>query len=310
MTELKPPVVLGHLRAAASGNEFSAIRAELRRLDVDDAALRGLVAAVDERPESQARLLRLRSEILGPDADPRPFLLERYALLVAAVDRVAALATLHVPEDVVQLFLQEFEWLAGARGSELQRFEGGQHTFTAICKLVSLRRFPAGQVHWEVSGLPRSTFLRVKGLDRARLVGAVLRLGGFAPVVVPHMPWRRQLVLLERQQHLSLYRIAETMRRQTEIRGLIAEAWFHAPDTYKVSPHLAWVNRVFLEWGGVVVNSGPAGADSGVYERSEVRRRLAEEGKFEPSLGLVVWPRRAMLEWAAHYARDGLRAAG
>jgi hypothetical protein len=308
MSKLTAAAVQTRLLDAAHGTEFSGMRQQLGRIGWDDAAVRALVAEVAQRPELQSRFGRIRRDILGEDGDPRPYLIERYALLVTAAHWVSEVTALPVSEDVVALFLEEFVWLMQPRDSELAWFDAEQLTFPAICKLVTLRRFPAGQYHWEVSGLPRSTILRVKGWDRVRLAGAIFRMGGFAPLVAPHMPWRRpHLVLLESQHYLAYYRMAEAMRRQPRIRGLLAEAWFHAPDTYKASPHLAFLNRVFYEWGGVVMNSGPTDAGSGVYERGETRRRLAAAGKFTPTLGLVLWPRRAMLEWAAHYAGSSLR---
>jgi hypothetical protein len=270
-------------------------------MGIDDATLCASITEVDEHPESRAVMQRWRGDVLGP-ASPYPYLLERYALLVAAHHSIPRLATLPVPEDVIQLYLQELMRLANPHESELDWFDAGRNSFAAICKLVTLRRFPAGQFHWEVSGLERSSLVRVRGLDRVRLASAILRLGGFSPLFVPHLPWRKQIVLLERQQLLSYYRMAEAMRRQPQIRGLTAESWIHSPDTSGVSPHLAFVNRVLYEWGGVVVRSGPAGPLSGVFEGEELRKRLAEEGKFSPTSGLVVWPRRAILRWAAHYA--------
>jgi hypothetical protein len=310
MDALRVPAVRTRLRDTARGSEFLAIRAELQRLGVDDATLIAWVSGVNNFPESQTPLLRLRDEILG-SGDARPYLFERYALLVAAAERIVELPVLPVPEDVVQLALEELVWLTTPRDTELKWFEAGSYIFSALCKVVTLRRFPAGHLHWEISGFPRSAFLQARGFDRVRLASAVMRMGGFAPAIVPHNPWRKApLVMLERQQHLSFYRMAVAMDRQPAIRGFVAQSWFHAPDVHKASPHLAWVNRVFHEWGGVVVDAGPAGPDSGVFQGGEARRRLVEAGQYAPRLGLVVWPRRAMLRWASHYARTGLQAAG
>lgn len=309
--DLTPGAVRSCLADAIEGGAFRGVRDALRRLGVGDDALVALVAGVDERPESRTPLLRLREAAFGPTGDPHPHLLARYALLRAASLGITDLARLALPPDVTRLLLEEFVWLTAPAESELEWFEPGGYIFSALCKVVTLRRFPAGQLHWEVGGFPRSAFLRAKGFDRVRLARAVVRMRGFGPVFVPHTPWRRvPLVWLERQQHLSYYRMALAMHHQPAIRGLIAEAWFHAPDTYKVSPHLGWVNRVFHEWGGVVVDTGPAGENSGVFERGATRRRLAEAGQYTPRLGFVVWPRRAMLRWAAHYAGQGVQAAG
>jgi hypothetical protein len=303
MTELTADDVHGRLRDAAASEQFSPIRTAFSALGIDNATVVASIAEIDERPQTRAVVQRWRGEILGPGAGPRPYLLERYAILLAALHSVTKLTALAVPGDVVQMFLQEFVRLTAPGEGERDWYGADGPGFAAICKLVTLRRFPAGQFHWEVSGLVRSSFLRVRGFDRARLARAVLRLGGFSPVFSPHMPWRKQFMLLEGQLLLSYYRMAEAMRRQPRIRGLVAESWFHSPDTSRVSPHLAWLNAVFHEWDGVVVRSGPAGPLSGVFERESLRKRLADEGKFSPTLGLAVWPRRAMLRWADHYAR-------
>ena len=45
---------------------------------------------------------------------------------------------------------------------------------------------------------------------------------------------------------------------------------------------------------------GPAGPDAaGALSRSNKRRELYEAGDYQPQLGLVIWPRSAMLRWAA-----------
>jgi hypothetical protein len=61
------------------------------------------------------------------------------------------------------------------------------------------------------------------------------------------------------------------------------------------------MNRVFLENGGLVVVMGLADADCGVLSRSPERKKLYDAGLFKPTTGLVIWPRRAMLDWAARH---------
>lgn len=307
MSDLTPSSVRARVREAFGAQQFDPVRRALQELGASDASVIGLVAGVNNFLVSQAPLVRLRDDVARVAGEAAGAVFARYGLLLAAAQHIHDIPLVPVDHEVQTLFLEECIHLVNASGAERDWFEMGRPNFGSMCKLFTLRRFPAGQFHWEVSGLPRSTFLRVGGLDRARLVRAAWRLGGLSPLFVPHMPWRRQLTLLERQQHRALFRMAEAMRRQPQIRGLLAEAWFHSPDAPKVSPHLAFVNRVFQEWGGFVLDSGPATEESGVFVGGEGRRRLAAEGKFEPRLGLVIWPRREMLRWAAHVA--GLREA-
>jgi hypothetical protein len=92
--------------------------------------------------------------------------------------------------------------------------------------------------------------------------------------------------------------MARSMELQPDIKGLVASSWFRSPDTHRVSPGLAWVNTVVLENGGFVAVRGRARPDCGVFVRSPTRRRLYERGEFTPTIGLVIWPRRALLKWA------------
>jgi len=91
------------------------------------------------------------------------------------------------------------------------------------------------------------------------------------------------------------------MELQPAVRGFITCAWFHSPDTYTVSPHLAWLNQVFLENGALVATVGPDDPASGVLDRSPERRQAYENGTFKPTLGLIVWPREEMIAWAARH---------
>ena len=99
--------------------------------------------------------------------------------------------------------------------------------------------------------------------------------------------------------------MAQSLVRQPHVKGLVASSWLHSSDTFVVSPHLAWMNRTFLENGGLVVRMGPADPDCGVLSRSPERKRLYDAGLFKPTTGLVIWPRREMIAWAQRHPELG-----
>ena len=120
------------------------------------------------------------------------------------------------------------------------------------------------------------------------------------PVFFSHLnPMRKQTALSEREALRWYALMAEAMRLQADVRGFAACSWFRSPDTHAVSPHLAWLSDVFLSNGGIVVAAGPADPDCGVFHRSATRLRMYQAGRFKPTEGLVMWPRAAMLTWAA-----------
>ncbi|MGH9349370.1 MAG: hypothetical protein ACRD26_19140, partial [Vicinamibacterales bacterium] len=182
------------------------------------------------------------------------------------------------------------------------------NSFAAMCKVATLRRFPAGQLHWELSGLPRSWLLRVdpRALPRVWFYVAA-KLRGCAPAFFIHLNANRRdrFALLERESNRSYFRMAQSLALQPHVKGLVASSWLHSPDTMRVSPHLTSLNRVFLEHGALVTTMGPAAPDCGVFDRSPERRRLYENGAFRPTTGLVIWPRDAMLRWADTHPEYG-----
>ena len=104
--------------------------------------------------------------------------------------------------------------------------------------------------------------------------------------------------MLERETNRSWYRMAQSMKLQPQIRGLIASSWLHSPDTMRVSPHLAAFSRALLDNGALVIRHHAADPNCGVFYRSPERKKLYEEGQFVPTHGLVIWPRKEMLAWA------------
>ena len=237
--------------------------------------------------------------------ESRPF--ERFLLLTTALASLDRLPALPVSGDVRALICDEFRFYASPPGEHAHRYAIGSASFTAMCKTASLRRFPAGQFDWEVAGIPRSYIARV---PRQRLLTAIafaaFRMRGLKPVFFSHLNWRRpNSSLLEIEANRSYYRMAQALQLQPEVKGFAACSWFRSPETHRVSPNLAWLSRVILENGGLVAEAGPDSPDSGVLHRSATRRRLYEAREFRPTKGLVMWPRNAMIAWAAAHPELG-----
>lgn len=259
-----------------------------------------MAAAVDETLDSRAPIVALRDRIAARGVEVTGFAVERHLLSVAAAHGEALVERQPVSDVVKRLLREELDHMAHLDGRALATADVAGYPFVAMCRFATMRRWPAGQLHWEVSGIPRSTMLRASPRGVLRLAWHVAtRFRGRAPVFFNHLAWRRRtLVLSEAEQLRSYHRIAESMRLQPTIRGMVAGAWFHSPDTYRVSPHLAWMNRAFLENGGIVEICGPAAHDSGVFAGGAERRRAFDAGTFTPTLGLALWPRAALLGWA------------
>jgi len=180
-------------------------------------------------------------------------------------------------------------------------FAAGGYHFERAAKFATLRRFPAGPMEWEVSGIPRSWFLKPDFPENLRVLAFVgLRLRGVAPCFFMHVapqPRSRALVL-EAEVLRSYYRIVRSMELQPDMRALLACAWFHDPAAVRDYPHLEILNRPYLAAGGLITLLGPAPASSGVLEGNAQRRADYLAGKVKYRYGFAIWPRYAAIQWA------------
>jgi hypothetical protein len=279
----------------------SAREACRRALD-DDPQLSRLSAVMPKAPSlaARARLRRLRRRLGRQGLPVGGGAFERFLVIRAALDNLDRVATLPIDERVRELFYRKFAMYAAH--PPRNPLDVDDASFASMCQLATLERFPAGQLDWVVSGVPRSWLLRVPGRLLPRLLRVIAyELGGFAPAFFSHLDPHRpnQGLLLERESLRSYHRMARSMALQPGIKGLVTASWFHSPDTFAVSPHLAWVNEVFHDRGGHVFPLGRIDPSCGVLHRSPERQQAYDNGTFTPTEALVIWPRTAMLAWAA-----------
>ncbi len=255
-----------------------------------------------------SRLARIRERLARGGYPVGGGAFERMLIVSSALEAIDRLPALRVDDRVRELFCQNYQVYAATPHKLPEPFDLALASFICMARVATLSRFPAGQLDWEVSGIKRSWLVTGPWGSRVRLVSAILfDLRGVQPAFFSHInPNRRnQGILLERESLRSYHRMARSMAQQPQIRGLITASWLHSPDTFEVSPHLTWLNTVFLENGGRVLPLGRVDPDCGVLHRSPERQQAYEAGTFTPTAALVIWPRAAMLKWAA--AHEELR---
>jgi hypothetical protein len=233
---------------------------------------------------------------------PDEFLRERYLLATASLQSLERIEALPLPQRTKELLWKEYLFFAQPDKEWLWTFGASTRNYTSYASLALLEHFPAGQLNWNVSGIPRSWLPRITLRDMPRVLTFIAnRFRGLRPCFDVHVPSRRSPmpVLMERACHQSYRVIAEALLLQPEIRGIAAFSWLYATETQEVSPHLSWMNRMVLDNGGLISHLGYAPPDSGFLEGSVERKRLYEAGLYRPRYGLMLWPRDALLDWAA-----------
>jgi len=255
---------------------------------------------VNVRPESVAHLLHLAHSLRCDEVD-----FARCLLLQGSLSALPRVAAWRVFEGVKRLWAEDVLYYCQPAG-DLRIFSPAHIRFREMAKIVTLRRGPAGQFHWEAGGVPRSWIVHTTPWRWPGLFRVLFRLRGFGPLVETHINARRKNrpILTEAEGIRSYYRIARSIELQPEIQGLVAFSWLYCAETGRVTPHLQWLRRFFVERGAFVESVGAASPDSGFLVGSEERRRRYDEGKYRPQMTYVLWTRDQILRWARETALE------
>lgn len=93
---------------------------------------------------------------------------------------------------------------------------------------------------------------------------------------------------------------AGLLERYPGLVGATASGWFLDPALEKVSPNLSYVRETAERAGAFLIYEGPSEeASRQAAVASGTRRALIESRRYTPRAWRVVWPRRALLAWAA-----------
>lgn len=263
-----------------------------------------IIRAVQESPGSQAPVFALKESLRSLGTELYPDALERLLLACAVHESALKVDSLLVHGSVKTLIQKEFQAYLKPPGSGLQLI-AGTNLFVAACKIATLRRFPAGPMDWVVSGIPRSWILKMPIMKTAPALRYILKwFGGFKPAFYVHLaptPRNRALVI-PNEVRKAYYRMAKSLERQPEMKGIVCAAWFHDQDVLRETPHLYSLNEPYLEHGGrIVVRLGPAPANSGFLQYNPERRKLYDSGRLQPNITLALWPRMSALLWAEQH---------
>lgn len=246
--------------------------------------------------EHEHILARTRNEI----GQTELHLVDRAMVVETCAETVDRIADLRVDPVVKRLICQEFTFYSSIKADWSAHFDPESLSFRAYCGHALLLRFPAGQFSWNQAGLQRSALLEMPISLKPALLRHVMKMGGFAPCFEPHMAVFRKpfAALVERECLRSYHRMARTMELQPQIKGLVAASWLFDEHTIRLTPHIAFLRKLFEENGGFVGPLRPCEGNAGFLQGSEARRKAYQDGSYRPKETLVLWPRAAMIGWA------------
>lgn len=295
------------LHKALADPSFHEILERFRGILADRRSSMYLLRSIISQTNGASRALAIRNAF-GPSLTGHlecSALIQRYLLMQSAIGTLDQVDDIVVHPGVKRLICNEFQYFSRSPARESALFTLDSYSFWAFCKIALLRRFPAGQYQWEPSAFPKSFFVKlpVRTMPSVAFFIAT-QMKGFAPYIEPHMP-ARSVLLIEKESDKAWYRMARSVEANPSLKGLVAFSWLHSSDTYRISPHLSFVNKPFVESGAIITTIGFADQKSGFLEGSEQRKKLYESGDFKPTEGVVIWSREQMIRWAkAHPELD------
>ena len=286
---------------ALAAPDLTQAEAFFARRGLTEGARMDLLRASAQSQRASPELLALRDAFVaehGPAAEPGAF--ERALLVRAAVTSIGRLPGLPVDDSVKHLFCKEFTFYAQPAEFARGNFSFEQNVYFAMAKIVAVERFPAGGSQWEISGFPKRWLARVAPRYRGKTYRFLaLGMRGFKPYFVGHLAGTRLKLpcLIERECRVAFYRSALALEKQPSIRGMMAGSWLHSLETHRVSPHLAFLNRPYLEAGGIYTDLGPAHPNGGFLAGSPERAELYRSGEYKPTFGVVLVTRDQVIAW-------------
>ena len=222
-------------------------------------------------------------------------------LILNAPDK---LKLLNLPEDIKVLYNKNFKRIVEKIESE----PGNCFTYLydSFCKdlaVCSLRMIPVGARKIHLSSISRG-FLFRKGLPQfvKRGLFVLFELGGLSPLFGMHTDSNDNDLMAEFNHEgfvRTCIRIAELLKANENVKGLFGSSWFYDPQLEVISPRLAYLSQIITKNGGKSFYAGQSEqATQDAILKSPTRRRLYKEGKYIPTIYMVVWPRKKLINWA------------
>ena len=243
------------------------------------------------------------------EAQGGPGTLANYQKMVLAyliTDFDKRIQDLRVSNSVLTLLAPSFQRI-------LAQFENTENNFylhsnELFCKdlaLCRLKLLPCGSEFVDIySGVSRSILLRNTLHQFVRCTKFFILSGrGFRPWYESH--WDRRFIRsFTPQDYDQCYlRIAELLELNPEIKGMMGSSWWFDPALESISPNLTFLRKVPLDNGAQLfrVGTSAAATRTAIYLSAE-RRRLYDTGKYLPTIYLLAWARKDLLQWANRYA--------
>lgn len=162
--------------------------------------------------------------------------------------------------------------------------------------IFSGKFIPLKTYHANISGLPRSIFLDLKGWDKVSAFKYIFfGVKGFSPLLELHLPKLENTRFSANLYYEDCRITSYVLHRNEHIKGAMQMGWYIDPVLKEISPHLSGIGELARKFGALVLCVGSDDAAvSDATMKSEKRRKLYEEGLYQPKRFLRLWSRKVV----------------
>lgn len=280
--------------------------AELARADRERWTARAKSLLPDAAAAADLELPARRLAPVGDEVVARHGAAGRSAFAAAfvaelALERAAALPSSGLPQSVLALYPPTFARLAKyLTSADLAHYWIGDDPFLKDLRIASGLSLPCGAQDVDlVAAVSPGSAVKSMVLHRAFASGWRALTTGGPPWYRIHTDGRFLDDFNEAGWDRCYVRIADLLRRDPRVKGIVGTSWFYDPQILKVSPRLAYLQVRPLQNGAFMLPHGPGAIHTErATSKSETRKKLYEAGEYLPVCCSIVWPRAALVAWA------------
>ncbi len=136
----------------------------------------------------------------------------------------------------------------------------------------------------------------------------ISKMHGLRPFYSIHLDMRYLRPYFSKSGWIYNYlNIADMLKANPEMKGLIGGSWFYDPQMDQISPSLSHLRTLPVQYGGKAYQSTTTEQDWRLAAaNSPQRTKLILEGKYKPVHYVIIWPRKGMLQWAEEHRKAQL----
>lgn len=210
-----------------------------------------------------------------------------------------------IPDSIRLLVLETFARIAAELpASHPNSYRLDREMFVMDLGYCRLRLLPCGSEHVDTwSGVPRRVLFKggVQQFVKATVffTARLQIFGRMQPYF--NMHWDRRLIrqFTAEDYDRCYLRIADLLRVNPQMKGLVSPSWWYDPAAISISPELGFLRRVPEENGARFFHIGSnSKIVSLALGLSKERKELHAAGAYLPTQYLMVWPRKELLGWS------------